>query len=289
MEEEKKHIQELLENDSLRDFIVSNLRQSLSSIGFSNLLIEDLVSNLNDLEVKEFGRKHNEELKRVYNIGFFQKIVPNYFSKYIVPETPSVPKIVDVGCGTGILAKLYSESNKFENVLGIDINPYPEWKVFENKIIDFRVIKEPDFIDFLNKEKPDAVVLTWTLHHMEYPEQERYMEYIYDALKTNSYVVILEDSLSLTLKPENGSELYQHFMQWKENERNKIMSVYDWVANRVLAQRDKVPIPFAYRTLESWNELFNKIGFSIESNQFIGFPNDRDINTPQTMIILRKK
>ncbi len=285
---EHEHIKSLLENKSLRDFIFSNLRQSLSSIGFSQNLIEDLVSNLENLNVQEFGKNHSEELKQVYNVGFFQRIVPAYFSQYVVPVTPTVEKIVDVGCGTGILAKLYSESKKFQHILGIDINPYPEWGIFKNTGVDFRVIKETDFIDFLHKEKPDSIVLTWTLHHMEYEEQERYMGYIYDALKINSYVVVLEDSYSSISKPENGSELYTQFMNWEESDRKKIMSVYDWVANRVLAQREKVPIPFAYQTMEKWEELFKKTGFSIENKKFIGFPNDRDINTPQSLIILKK-
>ncbi len=285
---EQEYIKSLLNNKSLRDFIFSNLRQSLSSIGFSQNLIDDLVLNLKDLNVVEFGKNHNEELRQVYNVGFFQKIVPTYFSQYVVPATPAVEKIMDVGCGTGILPKLYSENKKFKNILGIDINSYPEWKIFKNSNTDFLVVKEKNFIDFLRKEKPDSIVLTWTLHHMEYDEQERYLDYIYKTLKINSHVVVLEDSYSSILKPESGFKIYTQFMSWGENDRKKIMSVYDWVANRVLAQRNKVPIPFGYRTLEEWEDLFKKIGFTIESKKFIGFPSGRDINTPQGLIILKK-
>ena len=78
-------------------------------------------------------------------------------------------------------------------------------------------------------------------------------------------------------------------MEWNPNQRKNIMSVYDWVANRVLAQREKVPIPCAYRTLEEWSNILEKKGFKTVMQKFIGFPNDRDINSPQSLIVAEKK
>lgn len=282
-------VKEILSSDKALDsFIAQNLRSSLSEIGFSSDFLNELISNLGTLDVKVFGEKWEEELRQKYSVGFFQNLVPKYFSDYVVPVTPSASKIVDVGCGTGILDKLYAEEDRFGKVIGIDINPYPEWEIFRNEKIRFDVVEEDKFTDFLYTEKPDSIVLTWALHHMGYDEQERYLGYICENLKKDAMVVILEDSYSEVFSPENGIDKYEKFMEWNVEQRKKIMSVYDWVANRVLAQREKEPIPCSYRTLEQWNNVLEKSGFKVIKQKFIGFPSNRDINTPQSLIVAQK-
>jgi SAM-dependent methyltransferase len=278
----------LLSNEKLFSFVIENLKSSLASIGFSENFIRDLLNNLGNLNVKGFGERWRDELKQKYSIGFFQNLVPKYFSDYIVPVTPPSEKVVDIGCGTGILAKLYGQDDRFQKVLGIDINPYPEWDVVRNDKVRFKVVKEDQFSNFLSSEKPDSIVLTWTLHHMEYDEQERYIEYIHENLKVGGKIVVLEDSYSADLMPESGLERYKKFMGWNSEERRQIMSVYDWVANRVLAQREKIPIPCAYRTLEEWSSVLEEKGFKPVIQRFIGFPDDRDINTPQSLLVAQK-
>jgi SAM-dependent methyltransferase len=244
-------VREILSGDKkLADFIIKNLQKSLFSIGFSKEFLGDLLSDLGNIDVKDFSEKWKKELQQKFTIGFFQNLVPRYFSKYVVQATPSSGKIIDIGCGTGILAKLYAGNDRFKKVIGIDIRAYPEWELFRNKKIRFRVVKEDEIADFLKIEKPDSITVTWTLHHMEYGEQERYLEYIHENLENGSRVIVLEDSYSADLVPENGADKSKEFMMWSLEQREKIMSVYDWVANRVLAQRDKVPMPCTYRTLE---------------------------------------
>ena len=279
--QEQQIIQSIFNNSALADFVISNLCRSLASIGFSFGLIEDLTKDISNIHPEEFGKKHFNELETIYRIGFFQKIVPEYFSEYVVSAIPNSANLLDVGCGTVILAKP-------DKVIGIDINEYPEWKEFQSEKIRFQIVQEKEFMNFLKITKPATVTLTWTLHHMEYEEQERYIRYLFDSLPPNSQVVILEDAYAEFLSPENGVDKSEAFMKWNLEERKQIMSVYDWVANCVLAQRGKVPIPFAYRTLEKWEELFKNIGFSIASHKYIGFPDRRDINTPQSLFVVAK-
>lgn len=165
-------IQDLLTNKEVCDYVFSNLWFSLSSIGFSKTLVSDLTTNLKNLEVKKFGDKYSGELNEVYSIGFFQRLVPQYFSCNVVPEIPASNEVLDLGCGTGILAKILVEENKFRHITGIDLHSYPEWELFKNPKITFKIISEKDFFDFISKEKPDTATLTWVLHHMEHDEQE---------------------------------------------------------------------------------------------------------------------
>jgi ubiquinone/menaquinone biosynthesis C-methylase UbiE len=276
----------ILDNQDIYNFIVGNFKHSLRAVGFSKILIEDLLSNLLSLD-DDFFARHGKELHRVETVGFFQDIVPDYFSKHVVPSIPRVKKVLDIGCGTGILAYVLSRDSRFGSVVGIDLKSYPEWKKFKGSKVRFHVVGEKEFARFVRKENPDAIVLTWTLHHMEHAEQERYLKSLHRILDHGTKIVILEDSHSTTLPPVNGTQLAKEFFKWSEKARKDIMFVYCWVANRVLAQRDKVPTPAGFRALEEWKGLFRRLGFGIEKESFIGFPDRRDINTPQSLIVIK--
>jgi SAM-dependent methyltransferase len=286
VKQEQEIISSFLSDLELRDFVDSNLRKSLVSIGFSEKLADTLTRG-SGFDVKWFQKEFSKELEEVYRIGFFQKFVPAYFEKFVIPEIPP-GRILDVGCGTGILIKKLAESASFKDLTGIDINEYPEWKSFEAHGIHFEVVTEEQFSEFLKTHQPDSVTLTWALHHMRYEEQARYLRMIFEAMQLGSKLIILEDSYSEGLPPENGEDRWRAFMKWSEDDRRKIMSVYDWVANRVLAQRKHVPIPFGYRTMEDWIRLCEEGGFKLIKTRFIGFPDQRDINTPQSLIIFQR-
>ncbi|MCA9485820.1 MAG: hypothetical protein KC506_03170, partial [Nanoarchaeota archaeon] len=104
----------------------------------------------------------------------------------------------------------------------------------------------------------------------------------------NVTVVALEDSFSTELVPKEDIGVYDSFSKLSNEEKVSTMSIFDWVANRILERRDKIPIPFGYRTLEDWQALFEKIGFKVIKKIFIGFPENRDVNTPQSLIVVRK-
>ena len=172
-----------------------------------------MTNNLPDLSVKEFQNKFSDELEEVYQKGFFQKIVPAYFKKFVLPKIQK-GKILDIGCGTGILLKELSSAKGFGNLLGIDVAEYAEWKLFRSPNVRFEVVGEVSFPGFIEANRPDSVVLTWTLHHMKYSEQERYMKMIYKKINTGSKIIVLEDSYSDELHPESGVERWRLFMEW---------------------------------------------------------------------------
>jgi len=254
IEEEKTIIKQFLSDSKLKEYIAGNLRKSLQSMGYSQNVIEDLIELLDKMDIKNFQERHLEELHEIHTVGFFQKTVPEYFEKYVVPQIPKVDKILDVGCGTGILAYTLSKSRKFKQVIGIDLNQYPQWKEFKDPKLKFQTVKQKDFKQFLKDNKPGAIVMTWTLHHMSYKEQENYLRNIYNVVDKIK-IVILEDSYSTKLDPIEDVGVYDSFMKFSKGDKQKIMSVNDWIANRVLERRDKVPMPFTYRTVEEWREL----------------------------------
>jgi len=287
-EKEHRKLLKKIPSKRIYAYMLSNLKASLASIGFSEEFINFFTSNFSKLEFKEFYKKFEEEIKNVYSIGFFQKIVPDYFSKEVIPHIPKSNKILDIGCGTGILIHRLAHKKKFKKLVGIDIHEYPEWRHFKSSKAQFKIVKETAFRAFLKKTQPDNLLLTWTLHHMNYNEQARYLSNTYSLMKTGSRMIILEDSYAENLSPRSGKNTYASFMKLSTSERKVVMSTYDWIANRILARRKNVPIPFGYRTLEEWENLCKAIGYKIVKKVFIGFPANRDINTPQSLLIAEK-
>ncbi|MEK7604273.1 MAG: methyltransferase domain-containing protein [Patescibacteria group bacterium] len=285
--EDQKFVENALKNEGLKNFVYKNFQKSLSELGCEQELIEDFLKNLPELDLHAFWEIYQEQLQAVFNVQYRDDVETSYFKEHVVPVVQPCEKVADIGCGTGVLSKLLLETDNFEEIVGIEINSYPEWNTFTDKRIRFEVIDEEGFENFLQRELPDAAVLAWVLHHMEYDQQVRYMGRLYTALKPGAQVVILEDGYSTTLAPQYGKNLHDTFMKFSPEERNAITGINDWCANRVLRLREKVPCPFGYRTVEDWEKMFGEIGYRNVYKKYIGFPN-RDVLNPQCVMVFEK-
>lgn len=281
-------VRDVLSNDKLRQLVAANLQVSMSGIGFSESFIKEFLDNIITLELSAFIEKHKAELQRVEIGHFFGEVVPDYFEKYIVPEVPSVRKVLDLGCGPAVLIKLLIKRGMNEEIVGMDIKASPEWQSLASDKVRFEVVQENDFLPFLEKEQPDTVTATWVFHHMEYDQQERYLRSIYKVLKKGAEMVVLEDAFSVTLRPELGQKYHNEFLKLSSEERHRIMGTNDWIANRVFSMRTTMPVPFAYRTLEDWKKIFEESGFTVTKTRFLGFPTPRDVFNPQSVLVAHK-
>ncbi len=280
-------IQDIVLGPALNSFIENSLTQSLSDIGYPAGLISDLFIAIKNGGCEQYSTQHAEELYQCQTVHFLGELAGKLFEKYVVPEVPQDGKILDLGCGTGTLLKELIKRGG-GTLIGIDVNLYPAWNELNGLGIKTAVVAESEFETFMKKEVPDSVVMTWVLHHMNYVEQEEYLRVIFNTLKSGSRLVVLEDSYSEKLRPEQGKAIYSRFMALDKQGKMKVMSAFDWIANRVLAGRRNIPMPFGFRTLEEWAEVFKKAGFIILKERFIGFPKDRDVNNGQSLFVLAK-
>jgi len=281
-------VRDVLSEQKKREFIVENLRNSMVRLGFSEALMSDFLDNIANLDLDALIDKHKEEFARVQLHHYFDEIVPGHFKKYVLPEIPKEGKILDLGCGRGtLLQTLVNEGFKNE-MIGIDISSTPEWDAITSEQVRFEVVQENGFLDFIKKEEPDHITVTWVLHHMEFEQQKRYLSSLYEVLKEGAVIVAIEDSYAETIPPETGEESWEAFKEWGVDDRQKIMGAYDWLANRVLSMRTTMPVPFAYRTLEGWKEIFEEVGFTVTKTRFLGFPEECDVNTARSIIVTEK-
>lgn len=281
-------VQDVLSDEKLHTFVTTSLRESMAKLGFSEPLMDEFLGNITNLNLPTFIEKHKDELARVQLGHFFDELVPRYFEEYVIPEVPSGGKVFDLGCGRGTLIRSLVERGQNEEIVGIDIKATPEWEAIVRDHVRLEVVQEDGFLPFLAKEQPDIVTATWVFHHMEFDQQKRYLDSVYQVLKKGATVVILEDSYSEVLPPESGKERCEAFMKLDVAERRKVMGAFDWIANRVFSMRTTMPVPFAYRTLEGWKELFEEVGFTVTKTRFLGFPDNRDVNTAQSVLVAVK-
>jgi len=100
----------------------------------------------------------------------------------------------------------------------------------------------------------------------------------------------MDDCYSESLKPKNGPKIYSEFKKLKRVDRDSVMYIYDWVANKILAQRDHATVQGSpYTTLEERERFFDKLGFSTVKKVFIGFTKKRDTNQPLSLIVVEKR
>ncbi|MCJ7805537.1 class I SAM-dependent methyltransferase [Patescibacteria group bacterium] len=130
-------------------------------------------------------------------------------------------KVLDVGCGTGIVADELAHKLKIK-VVGCDIDQYLVRK------IPFKKIASGSHLPFKSREF-DAVMLNDVLHHTEYSIQEKLLS---ESLRVANKVLIFE------LRPTT------------------IGKVLDFIINKI--HNPKMPIPFTYRSDKEWEKLFRK-------------------------------
>lgn len=281
-------VRDVFFDEARKRFITDSLRESMTDLGFSDTLRDEFLQNIDTLSVADFIGRHKDELQRVQNEHFFGELVPVYFKENVVPEIPTGGKVLDLGCGPAILIRCLVERGENAEIVGVDIMPDPRWSGISPKDARLEVVRESEFLSYLEKERPDHVAVTWVFHHMEYEEQKRYPSALHDALKPGATVIVLEDSYSEILPPEFGAERSEKFMRWSRDDRHKIMGALDWIANRIFSMRTTMPVPFAYRTLEDWKKTFEDAGFTVTKSRFLGFPDNRDVHSPQSLLVAKK-
>ena len=114
---------------------------------------------------------------------------------------PQNGKVLDIGCGYGILSIFLALESAERQVLGIDIN--------QNRInaIDEFISNLPENLDFentdiesLRKEKFDCVIMEEILHHIPRKEQQGVLNKTNEILQDDGYFILRDNNKRWSLR-----------------------------------------------------------------------------------------
>jgi SAM-dependent methyltransferase len=163
---------------------------------------------------------------------YHQKFIYNrrvhVLSQNMIRLIPRNAKVLDVGCGDGLISRMIADVRKDITIKGVDVllreKSFIDVKLYDGKKLPF---EDDEF---------DAVIFIDVLHHTT-----NQMELLKEARRVTSNCLIIKDHLN------NG---------WIDN---KLLTIMDSVGNK----RFGVNLTYEYWSLDQWKEAFKKINLSV--------------------------
>ena len=163
--------------------------------------------------------------------------------KNLADLVPQQGRLLDVGCGDGLLASLLAEQTPQCQIQGIDVLVRSQTKIPVQEFDGSRIPMDDNSVD--------AVMMIDVLHHTDDPEI-----LVREARRVARQWLIIKDH------NRNG------FMA------NSTLRLMDWVGNAY----NGVALPYNYLSKQEWNELFDRTSLAIETYRpklgLYGMPGD---------------
>jgi len=155
----------------------------------------------------------------------------------IESHIPKEGKIIDVGCGYGLLANFLTLRPGKRDVTGIDLSvrriKAAQETTDSRRNIRFKLINVLD----LELREPDAVVMSDFLHHIDYQSQEEVLTYCYEKLSPGGFLICQE---------VNNRPLWKYW--------------FAFLIDRLLNIGERQ----FFRPHQEFQELLQRIGFSVK-------------------------
>jgi SAM-dependent methyltransferase len=159
----------------------------------------------------------------------------------------------------------------------------------KNHRIDFIVQASSTKLPF-TKETMNTIILSMVLHHLNDQDQKNLIRNIVSYLKEGGLIILIEDSYPQSEEIRGYNENIKHFLKFSSEEKNKILSFYDWFGNVIMRNRDSMSLTFNFKTMEGWKKLFEKHGIMQISSEFVKENLSKpDIFPPKAVMVFQKK
>ncbi|OGJ37653.1 MAG: hypothetical protein A3A82_01945 [Candidatus Pacebacteria bacterium RIFCSPLOWO2_01_FULL_47_12] len=250
-----KNYTERILNDTFSQFI-SSQESEISITKLRNVLI--------DLSKSVYSTKKNKRFFKSYQ-AYKSTIKPNYYYS-IVSEDIIGNKILDFGSGNGYLSKIF-QVNKY-SIINTDILDYSK---VNSKLIPF--IKLADVSDIRKKiPKVDTIVVITVLHHINRSQLDPILKELSQLTKR---IIVIEDIINPEFfrnQSVKQSALVNELLLLSTESRNHAINLTDFYGNVVAQKLTSMKLPFEFKTLNNWCEIFEKNGFIVRNLKELGFP-----------------
>lgn len=164
-------------------------------------------------QVKEHFAKQADEYEKL-----MVKLVPQYLEQHqiiynLLPEEDKNCRVLDLGCGNGILSELVFQKLPHSFVVGFDLTKNM-LNAFEKKLSDYSgnfELKQGDFrTDSIGKDY-DIIIAGLTLHHLTWQEREKFYQDLYSSLNTGGLFIARD-----IIVDEDQTVMKEQYTYWKK-------------------------------------------------------------------------
>ncbi|MCL5674111.1 MAG: class I SAM-dependent methyltransferase [Deltaproteobacteria bacterium] len=145
-------------------------------------------------------------------------LIPQYSEQHkiiydLLPEEEKEYKVLDLGCGNGVLSEQILKKYHRAHITGFDITE-AMLKAYENKLSQYSgrfELKMGDFRTDAIGSNYDIILAGLTLHHLTHKERKEFYKKLYSALNTGGIFI----SRDIIIDEDKAVRTYQYDL-WKK-------------------------------------------------------------------------
>lgn len=177
-------------------------------------------------------------------------------------------QVLDLGCGDGL-----TSLEIFRQGYEVHLTDVLDYRDPAAKSLPFAPMTESTIIPYPGKYFDTAIVMA-VLHHVEAQDLLPLLDGLHQACRR---VIIEEDCYAVPPNLDGlaqvlaSDEQLRAFMALPLEEQLRYLMFVDYFANAITQGLPEMDIPFNFRTVQEWHELFADRGFCVQETRAMGF------------------
>ncbi|MBT6231396.1 MAG: class I SAM-dependent methyltransferase, partial [Candidatus Scalindua sp.] len=164
-------------------------------------------------QVKEHFARQADEYEKL-----MVKLIPQYLKQHqiiyrLLPNDDKNYRVLDLGCGNGILSELVFQKLPNSHIVGFDLTE-SMLKSFKKKLSKYSgkfELKQGDFRSDSIGDEYDIIIAGLTLHHLTWEEREKFYKTLYSSLNEGGLFIARDIIID-----ENKDVVDDQYGYWKE-------------------------------------------------------------------------
>ena len=294
----KKEVLRILSNKILNEHITRRLENYWRSIKLPYFWVRPILDILSkhhydeDLAIKEVRRRF-PSIVNINSLSYSKKL--RDFRRIKVKNLAK--RIKNDVCGK-LIADVGGRSDDFvEQILLLKKSIK---KAYVTDLCSFTTRSKDPKIDFVvqssltrmpfTKKSIDTIILSMVLHHLKDAFQKDMLSNLISSLKNKGRIILIEDTFPGRINLNDYDKIMREFLSLKSSEKRRVLYFYDWFGNRLMRNRDNIPLFCDYRTMDEWKKIFKKFGVKEIKSEFVKESlSHPDIFPPKAIMVFQKR
>ncbi|GEM_PF-455126 len=185
---------------------------------------------MNQELVKEHFAKQTDDYEKL-----MVKLVPQYLEQHkiiksLLPNEDKNYRVLDLGCGNGILSESVFQKLPHSHVVGFDLTENM-LKAFEKKLLKYSEryeLKQGNFLSDPIGNQYDIILAGLTLHHLTWSQREQFYKTLFTSLCEGGLLIARDIIID-----ENESVRRDQYALWKEFMKSQGEDPENWYSKHM--------------------------------------------------------